>query len=144
MTARLALALTALSAGLALMPHSAIAMIERANGMVMIEGEKRLAEAEGAVAVNENSVQKARRDHPRFRLNMLAGILAAKRTSDLIPLCHQLALTGVDVDTAIFRPATFIEQSLENLSLALLLPGTAMSATAASPRKPRTERTTRR
>jgi cyclic pyranopterin phosphate synthase len=28
----------------------------------------------------------------------LAGILAAKRTSDLIPLCHQLALTGVDVD----------------------------------------------
>ena len=28
----------------------------------------------------------------------LAGILAAKRTSDLIPLCHQLALTGVDID----------------------------------------------
>ncbi|MEV3902676.1 cyclic pyranopterin monophosphate synthase MoaC [Mycobacterium sp. NPDC050551] len=28
----------------------------------------------------------------------IAGIMAAKRTSDLIPLCHQLALTGVDVD----------------------------------------------
>jgi cyclic pyranopterin monophosphate synthase len=28
----------------------------------------------------------------------VAGILAAKRTSDLIPLCHPLALTGVDVD----------------------------------------------
>lgn len=28
----------------------------------------------------------------------VAGIMAAKRTSDLIPLCHQLALTGVDVD----------------------------------------------
>jgi len=28
----------------------------------------------------------------------VAAILAAKRTSDLIPLCHQLALTGVDVD----------------------------------------------
>ena len=28
----------------------------------------------------------------------IAGIAAAKRTSDLIPLCHQLALTGVDVD----------------------------------------------
>ncbi|PJK22064.1 cyclic pyranopterin monophosphate synthase MoaC [Mycolicibacterium goodii] len=28
----------------------------------------------------------------------VAGILAAKRTPDLIPLCHQLALTGVDVD----------------------------------------------
>lgn len=31
----------------------------------------------------------------------LAGILAAKRTPDLIPLCHQLALTGVDVDFTI-------------------------------------------
>ena len=28
----------------------------------------------------------------------VAGIMAAKRTSDLIPLCHQLALTGVTVD----------------------------------------------
>ena len=27
----------------------------------------------------------------------VAAILAAKRTSDLIPLCHHLALTGVDV-----------------------------------------------
>src|SRR3984885_10563734 len=31
----------------------------------------------------------------------VAGILAAKRTSDLIPLCHQLALTGVDVDFSV-------------------------------------------
>lgn len=31
----------------------------------------------------------------------IAGILAAKRTSDLIPLCHQLALTGVDVEFSI-------------------------------------------
>jgi len=31
----------------------------------------------------------------------VAGILAAKRTSDLIPLCHQLALTDVAVDFTI-------------------------------------------
>ena len=31
----------------------------------------------------------------------VAGILAAKRTSDLIPLCHHLALTGVDIDFSI-------------------------------------------
>ncbi|MBX3158644.1 MAG: cyclic pyranopterin monophosphate synthase MoaC [Deltaproteobacteria bacterium] len=30
----------------------------------------------------------------------LAGIQAAKRTADLIPLCHPLRLTGVDVDFA--------------------------------------------
>ena len=41
----------------------------------------------------------------------VAGILAAKRTSDLIPLCHQLALSNVDVsyeitDSAIELTAT--------------------------------------
>jgi cyclic pyranopterin phosphate synthase len=28
----------------------------------------------------------------------LAGIMAAKRTAELLPLCHPLALTGVDVE----------------------------------------------
>lgn len=31
----------------------------------------------------------------------IAGIMAAKRTADLIPLCHPLALTGVDVEVAV-------------------------------------------
>jgi cyclic pyranopterin phosphate synthase len=31
----------------------------------------------------------------------VAAILAAKRTSDLIPLCHQLALSGVDIEFAV-------------------------------------------
>ncbi|MET4165078.1 MULTISPECIES: cyclic pyranopterin monophosphate synthase MoaC [Gordonia] len=31
----------------------------------------------------------------------IAGIMAAKRTDELIPLCHQLALTSVEVDFAI-------------------------------------------
>lgn len=31
----------------------------------------------------------------------IAGIMAAKRTDSLIPLCHQLALSSVDVDFAV-------------------------------------------
>ena len=31
----------------------------------------------------------------------VAGIMAAKRTPDLIPLCHPIALTAVDVDIAV-------------------------------------------
>jgi cyclic pyranopterin monophosphate synthase len=31
----------------------------------------------------------------------VAGIQAAKRTPELIPLCHQVALTSVDVDVAV-------------------------------------------
>lgn len=36
-----------------------------------------------------------------FGVARVAGIMAAKKTPDLIPLCHPLALTGVDVH---FRP----------------------------------------
>jgi cyclic pyranopterin phosphate synthase len=35
-----------------------------------------------------------------FEVARLAGIMAAKRTSDLIPLCHPLPITGVTVDFA--------------------------------------------
>lgn len=31
----------------------------------------------------------------------IAGIMAAKRTDELIPLCHQLALSSVDVDFSV-------------------------------------------
>ena len=33
-----------------------------------------------------------------FEVARLAGIMAAKKTSDLIPLCHPLPITGVTVD----------------------------------------------
>ena len=36
-------------------------------------------------------------------LARVAGIQAAKRTPDLIPLCHQVALTGVTVDLEVDR-----------------------------------------
>jgi len=35
-----------------------------------------------------------------FEVARLAGIMAAKRTSNLIPLCHPLPITGVTVDFA--------------------------------------------
>jgi len=38
-----------------------------------------------------------------FSLARVAGIMAAKKTSDLIPLCHPLMLTGIEVR---FRPDT--------------------------------------
>jgi cyclic pyranopterin phosphate synthase len=43
----------------------------------------------------------------------LAGIMAAKRTAELIPLCHPLALTHVDVHLAVVDAAVEIEASAE-------------------------------
>ena len=42
----------------------------------------------------------------------VAGILAAKRTSDLIPLCHPLALTKVDVAFATASTAIEVTASV--------------------------------
>jgi len=39
----------------------------------------------------------------------LAGIMAAKRTADLIPLCHPLALTSVTVDLRLAPESNTIE-----------------------------------
>src|SRR5215472_221333 len=35
----------------------------------------------------------------------IAGIQAAKRTSEIVPLCHPIPLDGVSVDVALERPA---------------------------------------
>ena len=39
----------------------------------------------------------------------LAGIMAAKRTADLIPLCHPLALTAIDVDLRCDEERSLVE-----------------------------------
>jgi len=43
----------------------------------------------------------------------LAGILAAKRTSELIPLCHPLPLTSIDVHVAIVENGADITSTVE-------------------------------
>jgi len=43
----------------------------------------------------------------------LAGIMAAKRTAELIPLCHPLALTYVDVSLLVVDDSVEIEAAAE-------------------------------
>jgi cyclic pyranopterin phosphate synthase len=42
----------------------------------------------------------------------VAGIMAAKRTSDIIPMCHPLPLTGVDIRFALRDDAVEIEATV--------------------------------
>ena len=63
---------------------------------------ERRARAAGRVRMAEATRQKiADRALPKgdvFTVARVAGILAAKRTGELIPLCHPLPLTRVEVD----------------------------------------------
>ena len=63
---------------------------------------ERTATARGTVSMSPETVGKivaggvAKGDV--LTVARLAGIMAAKRTAELIPLCHPLALTAIDVD----------------------------------------------
>jgi cyclic pyranopterin phosphate synthase len=51
----------------------------------------------GAAALRAIRAGKVKKGDP-LQTARLAGIVAAKRTSDLIPLCHPLALSHVDIE----------------------------------------------
>ena len=74
--------------------------------MVDVSGKsatKREAEASGFVAVSA-AVLAAMPKNPKgdpLEVARIAGIMAAKRTSELIPMCHPLALALVDVEVRV-------------------------------------------
>ncbi|MDQ3699261.1 MAG: cyclic pyranopterin monophosphate synthase MoaC [Gemmatimonadota bacterium] len=61
----------------------------------------RVARATGAIRMLPNTLALIRRNELAkgdvLVVAKLAGIMAAKRTADLIPLCHPLALTDVQI-----------------------------------------------
>ena len=57
----------------------------------------------------------------------IAAIQAAKRTSDIIPLCHPLRITGVDVDLRVANTAVYIMATVRALDRS----GVEMEALAA-------------
>ena len=75
---------------------------------------ERVAVAEGSVLMQPETLALIRDGGVRkgdvLSVARLAGIMGAKRTPDLIPLCHPLALTSVQVDLALSeeRPAVDI------------------------------------
>jgi cyclic pyranopterin phosphate synthase len=62
---------------------------------------ERVAVARGSVIMQPETLQLIIEGNLKkgdvFAVAQLAGIMAAKRTSDLIPLCHPLALSHIDV-----------------------------------------------
>jgi len=55
--------------------------------------------------INLIQADKIAKGNPLFTAK-IAGVLAAKRTSDLIPLCHPLPLTNVEVDVKVTDKTT--------------------------------------
>ncbi len=74
----------------------------------------REAEASAFVTLKP-AVLKALPKNPKgdaLEVARLAGIMAAKRTADLIPMCHPLALTHVDVSLKLCRDGVTINSKV--------------------------------
>ncbi|MCW2828617.1 MAG: moaC, partial [Marmoricola sp.] len=83
--------------------------------MVDVSGKDvtaRSATATGRVLVSPAVVEALRGDGvPKgdaLGVARVAGIMAAKRTPDLVPLCHPLAISGVEVDLDVVDEAVLI------------------------------------
>jgi cyclic pyranopterin phosphate synthase len=76
---------------------------------------RRRAVARGAVLMAPETARRIR-DLPKgdaLATAQIAGILAAKRTSDLIPLCHPLPITHADVEFRVGEDRVDITASAE-------------------------------
>jgi cyclic pyranopterin monophosphate synthase len=70
----------------------------------------REATATGSIKLKEETIDliksgKIAKGNPLYTAK-IAGVLGAKKTSDLIPLCHPLPLTNVVVDVKVSEKAT--------------------------------------
>ena len=71
------------------------------------ERTKRKALAEGFVKAKKSTIEIIRQGNldkgDLFGTARIAGIMAAKKTSDLIPLCHILSISSINIDITIIK-----------------------------------------
>jgi cyclic pyranopterin phosphate synthase len=90
---------------------------EKGNARMVDVGGKadtrREAVAAGRVLVNEHTFQLIRSGGVKkgdvLTVAQVAGIMGAKRTPELIPMCHPILLTGVDVELTLNEEELAVE-----------------------------------
>lgn len=91
-------------------PTSGLTHLDATGAAHMVDvGEKditaRVALAEGSVTMAPETLAAIRAGNAAkgdvIATARIAGIMAAKRTHELIPLCHPLPVTGISVDIAV-------------------------------------------
>lgn len=78
---------------------------------------KRTAVAKGSIFLTKGTIKKIRQNQLKkgdvLAVARIAGIQAAKKTAELIPLCHPLLLTNIEVNFEIKKNRIEIEATVE-------------------------------
>ncbi len=73
----------------------------------------RVAKAEGSICMKKTTLEMIKKGlHKKgdvLSIARLAGIMGAKKTSDLIPLCHPLGIEGINIDFEINNKSNCIK-----------------------------------
>lgn len=69
------------------------------------EEQFRKAIASGSITLNSETIELVKTNQIKkgsvLTAAQIAGIMAAKKCSDIIPLCHPISLTSIDVETTL-------------------------------------------
>jgi cyclic pyranopterin phosphate synthase len=93
-------------------------MVTHESGARMVDvsekkATKRRAIASAKVLLNSSTIEALKENRllkgNPFEVARIAGILAAKKTSELIPLCHQVNLSKVDVRIELCDYGVYLE-----------------------------------
>ena len=90
-------------------------MVDVGNKPVQV----RIARAEGFIALQPETIKligaHAMKKGDVLTVSEIAGIQAAKRTSDLIPLCHPLQIVKIDVDSSLTEKGVAVTAMVKSI-----------------------------
>ncbi|OQX98436.1 MAG: cyclic pyranopterin monophosphate synthase MoaC [Bacteroidetes bacterium 4572_128] len=80
--------------------------------------QKRIAKAIGKILLNKETIKLIKENQLKkgdlMNVAKIAGIQAAKQTSQLIPLCHNLLLTKINIKTFLENDGVIIESEIHS------------------------------
>ena len=94
------------------------------SGVHMVEvgekpDQKRRAIARGSIFLDENTIKLIQNEEIKkgnvLTTAQIAAIQAVKNTSSIIPLCHPLALTGIEVDFEVKKTEIIVSCAVNTL-----------------------------
>ena len=97
---------------------------DKAKGVKMVEiGEKpdvlRIAKARGVIRLRESTVQRILNGEIKkgdvVSVAQLAAIMAVKKTPEIVPLCHPIPITGVDVNFSFEESRVIVEVEVRSV-----------------------------
>jgi cyclic pyranopterin phosphate synthase len=80
------------------------------------ENQHRIAKASGHISLSPETIRLIKENLLKkgdvLTVSQLAGISSAKKTSDLIPLCHNIVIENVKVDAIVVKTGVKVESEV--------------------------------